>query len=54
MASRAGMSNATVPAYQSEIVPASNRGRFVGSHGVFLVLGYVNINFNNDVLLTIY
>ncbi|KAH7127796.1 general substrate transporter [Dactylonectria estremocensis] len=36
----AGMINATVPVYQSEISPAQTRGRLVSTHGIFLVLGY--------------
>ena len=36
-----GVINSTVPTYQSELAPASQRGRLVGSHGFLLVSGYV-------------
>lgn len=36
-----GMINCVVPTYQSEIAPASQRGRLVGIHGVLIVTGYV-------------
>ncbi|KAH7125995.1 general substrate transporter [Dactylonectria macrodidyma] len=36
----AGMINATIPVYQSEISPAESRGKLVSTHGIFLVSGY--------------
>lgn len=40
----AGMANAIVPVYQSEISPATQRGRMVGSHGFAVVSGYVSLS----------
>lgn len=37
-----GMMDVSVPIYQSEISPASSRGRMVGSHGFLVVVGYVS------------
>lgn len=35
-----GMMDVIVPIYQSEVSPAKNRGRMVGSHGFLVVCGY--------------
>ncbi|OCT51766.1 sugar transporter [Cladophialophora carrionii] len=35
-----GMINCIIPTYQSELAPASQRGRLVGAHGVLIVTGY--------------
>ncbi|CAG8894317.1 unnamed protein product [Penicillium egyptiacum] len=35
-----GMMDVSVPIYQSEISPATSRGRMVGSHGFLVVVGY--------------
>lgn len=37
-----GMVNSVVPIYQSEVSPASQRGRLVGIHGFLIVTGYVS------------
>jgi MFS family permease len=37
-----GMIDVAVPIYQSEISPASKRGRMVGSHGFLVVCGYAS------------
>jgi MFS family permease len=39
----AGMINATVPIYISEIAPAAQRGRLVGFHGALTIVAYVSI-----------
>lgn len=36
-----GMINCVVPIYQSEVAPATQRGRLVGIHGFLIVTGYV-------------
>ena len=36
-----GMIDVIVPIYQSEVSPAQNRGRMVGTHGFLVVCGYV-------------
>jgi MFS family permease len=36
-----GWINSIVPTYQSEIAPAAQRGRLVGSHGFIICIGYV-------------
>ena len=38
----AGMINATVPVYISELAPAAQRGRLVGFHGALTVVAYVS------------
>lgn len=40
-----GMINVAVPLYQSELSPAKQRGRMVGSHGFLVVCGYVSASF---------
>ncbi|KAE8445891.1 hypothetical protein EG329_012670 [Mollisiaceae sp. DMI_Dod_QoI] len=35
-----GLINSIVPTYQSEIAPAAQRGRLVGSHGFIICIGY--------------
>jgi MFS family permease len=40
-----GMMNCIVPTYQSELAPAAQRGRLVGSHGFLIVTGYVSHNY---------
>jgi MFS family permease len=42
----AGMINATVPIYISEIAPAAQRGRLVGFHGALTIVAYVSITLN--------
>jgi MFS family permease len=38
-----GWINSIVPTYQSEIAPAAQRGRLVGSHGFIICIGYVSL-----------
>lgn len=38
-----GMINSTIPVYISEISPAAQRGRLVGSHGFIICCAYVRI-----------
>jgi MFS family permease len=37
-----GWINSITPTYQSEIAPAAQRGRLVGSHGFIICVGYVS------------
>lgn len=39
-----GLINSVVPTYQSEIAPAAQRGRLVGSHGFIICIGYVRVH----------
>jgi MFS family permease len=41
-----------VPIYQSEIAPPETRGALVGSHGIFILLGYVG--YRNCILLSLH
>lgn len=36
-----GLMNSVIPLFQSEISPATQRGKLVGFHGFILVAGYV-------------
>ena len=39
------MVDVIVPIYQSEVSPAKQRGRMVGSHGLLVGCGYVSASF---------
>ncbi|RAH79953.1 MFS general substrate transporter [Aspergillus japonicus CBS 114.51] len=43
-----GMFSIVTPLYQSEISPAHQRGKMVGSHGILVVTGYVSVHATAD------
>jgi MFS family permease len=45
----AGMINATVPIYISEIAPAAQRGRLVGFHGALTIVAYVSLLYRPEI-----
>ena len=43
------MMDVIVPIFQSEVSPAKQRGRMVGSHGFLVVVGYVSLPLQHNI-----